>query len=379
MNSAKTPLGIYVHVPFCAEKCPYCDFYSLSGSPDVMDAYTQRILAALQAYAPQHLAADTLYFGGGTPSLLGAERLARITRAARETFGLAGAEITVEVNPTAREDDMARLLDGLHQAGVNRLSLGLQSAHPEELRALGRRHTPEQAARAVELAHECGFRNCSLDLMLAIPQQTPDSLRESIAFCAQAGASHVSAYLLKIEPGTAFYPRKMQLSLPEEVVEERYLFTVQELARQGFEQYEISNFARREDGVLLESRHNTKYWRGEEVLGFGPAAHSYFRGERFFQPPDLTAFLAGQPPVPDGEGGSREEFAMLALRLTRGLSDSIWQERFGESLPAAYLRRARKFAPPGLLCLREDEPGFFLTPRGFLVSNALIGEILFGA
>lgn len=381
LGTQNTKIGVYIHVPFCNEKCPYCDFYSLTRSFDRMDAYTQAVIRTIHSYTPHGLLADTLYFGGGTPSLLGAKRLGEIVAAARETFGLEQAEITVEVNPTAQEAWLERLFEGLFAAGVNRLSFGLQSANLSELQALGRRHTPEQAWNAVKTAQRIGFSNLSLDLMLAIPYQTKESLLRSIEFCAQANISHISAYLLKIEPDTSFFTNKDALlpCLPnEEELEALYLLAVEELERRGLEQYEISNFAKREQGVLLESRHNTKYWRGEEYLGIGPAAHGFFQGKRYYSPPDLDSFLAGKPPIPDGDGGGREEFAMLALRLKRGLSQSVWQAQFGEPLPSAYLRRAKKFVPPGLIRWTEGEPGFSLTPKGFLVSNALIADLLFG-
>lgn len=374
-------IGVYIHVPFCTEKCPYCDFYSMPRLFSHMDAYTGAVIRDLRGYAGKGLHADTVYFGGGTPSLLGAERIAQILGAIRECFGFTSGEVTVEVNPTAQETWLAKLLEGLAQAGVNRISVGLQSANEGELLQLGRRHTPGQARRAVQLAQAAGIGNVSLDVMLAIPGQTPESLMRTLIFCEETGAQHLSAYLLKVEPGTPFYERRGELRkhLPNEEEEEAlYLLTVEELEKRGYEQYEISNFARRRDGVLLESRHNQKYWCTQEYLGVGPSAHSCLFGKRFYYPRDLGRFLTGCEPIPDGDAGSPEEFAMLRLRLREGLSDSIWQERFGQGMPQEYLRRAKKLVPPGLVRLSGTEPGFSLTPKGYLVSNAVIGEILFG-
>lgn len=374
-------IGVYIHAPFCTEKCPYCDFYSMPRQFARMDAYTNAVIRALHSYAGKGLQADTVYFGGGTPSLLGASRIGKMVDAVRECLGFTEGEVTVEVNPTAQERWLGELLEGLAGAGVNRVSVGLQSADGRELERLGRRHTPAQVQAAVRLAREAGIANVSLDVMLAVPGQTRESLQRTLAFCAETGAEHVSAYLLKIEPGTAFYQQRetLQKLLPDEdETGALYLLAVEELGRFGYEQYEVSNFARRKDGKLFGSRHNQKYWCGEEYLGIGPSAHSYLFGKRFYYDADLEKFLAGCGTVPDGNGGSREEFTMLRLRLRAGLTERIWRTRFGEPLPQDYLRRAKKFAAPGLVQFCESEPGFFLTPKGFLVSNALIGEILFG-
>ena len=236
------PIGLYLHVPFCDAKCPYCDFYSMRGSTEDWERYTESIISHLYDYQDRNLAVDSVYFGGGTPSLLGAERLGRMLEAVRGAFALSPeAEITVEVNPTR---EPGRFFEGLAEAGVTRVSIGLQSAQAAELRALGRRHTAEQAAHAVALAHRAGIANVSLDLMLAVPGQTVESLRESVRFCAQAGVTHVSAYLLKIEPGTAFYARRETLPLPDEDGTcDLYLEACAELEACGFAQYEISTFA----------------------------------------------------------------------------------------------------------------------------------------
>ena len=279
-DSPKTPVGVYIHVPFCNEKCPYCDFYSLTRSFDRMDAYTQAVIRAIHSYAPLHLSADTLYFGGGTPSLLGAKRLGKIVAAARETFGLEQAEITVEVNPTAQEAWLERLFEELFAAGVNRLSLGLQSANQSELQALGRRHTPEQAWNAVKTAQRIGFSNLSLDLMLAIPYQTKESLLRSIEFCAEANIPHVS-YLLKIEPGTSFFAKQDALlpSLPnEEELEALYLLAVEELERRGFDNMKFP---------ILPSGKTASSWKAAITPNTGAGKNTWESAQR------LTAFFKG--------------------------------------------------------------------------------------
>lgn len=364
--------GLYVHVPFCAGKCPYCDFYSIRGTGERMEEYTECIISRIKSESERiRRPADTLYFGGGTPSLLGAERIVRIVKAAREGFGLKDAEITVEVNPG---DESGGFFQALRGAGVNRISVGVQSASAEELRLLGRRHTAEEAARCVRDAQKAGFANITADLMLAVQGQTERSLRNSIAFCADLGVQHVSAYLLSIEPGTAYRKHETELRLPDESeAAALYLLAVEELEKRGLFQYEISNFAR----PGYESRHNLKYWHCGEYLGFGPAAHSYLGGKRFHYPRSIGAYLRGGPPVPDGEGGSFDEFAMLALRLTEGLTDRACLARFGYPVPERIKSAARRLESAGLTACTED--GFHFTPKGFLVSNALTAEILFPA
>lgn len=363
-------IGLYLHVPFCGKKCPYCDFYSGAASVSSMDAYTAKMIQTLESYRGKNLTAETLYFGGGTPNLLGAERLTNLIKTAREVFSIAeDSEITVECNPATVDFSF---LEAIRNAGANRLSLGVQSAIPEELKLLGRRHTPEQAAKVVEEAKRAGFTNISLDLMVGIPGQTEESLIQSIDWYASLDVPHISSYLLKVEPGTEFYARKDALSLPDDdTMGDWYLTMVRELESRGFAQYEISNFSR----PGYEGRHNLKYWRCEEYLGLGPAAHSFFEGKRSYNKPSLDAFLSGAEPTPDGDGGSREEFAMLCLRLTEGLSDAIWQSRFGEDLPESLLKSARRYAKVGLIAF-TGERSFRFTPEGFLVSNALLCELM---
>lgn len=363
-------IGLYVHVPFCDGKCPYCDFYSIRGSEERMTEYTNSIIKSILSYGNRlGRQADTLYFGGGTPSLLGAARVRSVVEAARSVFGLDNAEITLEANPG---EDLGEFFKAVHDAGVNRLSIGMQSAAEEELRLLGRRHTAAQASQAVEGARKAGFENISLDLMIATPGQTKDSLRRSITFCAQTGVRHISAYLLKIEPHTAYEKQKEQLALPDDdTAGELYLFACGELERLGFFQYEISNFAI----PGSESRHNLKYWHCEEYLGIGPAAHSFLDGKRFYYERSLRDFQNGAEPKEEGEGGGFEEYAMLALRLAEGLTERGCRERFGSGIPEHVRGAAQKYEKAGLTARTPD--GFRLTRQGFLVSNMLIAELLF--
>lgn len=368
--SSGKSIGLYIHVPFCDGKCPYCDFFSLRGNSSMMDYYTECIINNLKSSSEQTARkADSLYLGGGTPSLLGGRRTARIVEAARKYFGLEGAEIAVEANPGS---GLAEFFREAAAAGVNRVSLGLQSADGDELRLLGRRHTADDAARAVEAARNAGIGSISLDLMLAVQGQTEESLRHSIEFCASCGVQHVSAYLLKVEPHTLYWKERASLHLPDEDTSAAlYLAAVRLLAAHGYRQYEISNFAK----PGFESRHNLKYWHCEEYLGLGPSAHSFLSGRRFHYASSLRGYLAGDGPVQDGTGGDFDEFSMLRLRLAEGLTDRACRARFGCAVPEKISRAAERYEPAGLIQCFPG--GFRFTPRGFLVSNALTAEVLF--
>ena len=364
-------LGLYLHVPFCERKCPYCDFYSVKAEEELLDRYTLEMRKALFAWGQRAAGrpVETVYFGGGTPSLLGAGRMGELLETAFRAFSFSPfPEITAEVNPTSVD---AAFFRELRRAGCNRLSLGMQSANEEELRLLGRRHSPEDVAQAVADARHGGFENISLDLMLGLPGGSEERLANSIAFAAGLGVEHISAYLLKIEEHTPFATRKLPLPEEDEAAD-LYLFSVKELAARGFCQYEISNFSRSGQ----ESRHNLIYWHGEEYLGLGPGAHSFFEGKRFYYPRDLKAFLQGEDFVEDGTGGSFFEYAMLNLRLTEGLTKPACEKKFGPEGGAEFermLERAKN-CPPGLIRAGRERLAF--TPEGFLVSNALLLKLL---
>lgn len=367
------PIGLYLHIPFCASKCPYCDFYSLTADEATRDAYTAALCSAIERWGERTAeTADTLYLGGGTPSQLGSARLERILTTARRAFRIDdGAEITMEANPG---DDLSAVFAAFAAAGGNRVSLGMQSTVPAQLKTLGRRHTVEEAHAAIAAAHAAGIGNVSLDLMLGTPDQTPQDVLDAVARCDAWGATHVSAYLLKLEPHTPFGASPP--SLPDEdAVVALYHTAADALETHGFAQYEISNFAR--DGLI--SRHNTKYWDGLPYLGIGPSAHSFYGGKRFAYPRDLTAFIRGNEPTAerpehgDIAEGSPEEYAMLRLRLTEGLREEGYRARFGASLPAEWRRRAAALPSSLIVC---DEDGIRLTRDGFLVSNAILAHLL---
>lgn len=370
-GSMATTAGLYIHIPFCAAKCPYCDFYSLSADDTSIHEYTNIVCKTLLNYSKKlNLRFDTLYFGGGTPSLLGNENLAKILETVRENFDFSEKEITLEMNPTTLPD---LDLEKLRKDGINRLSIGVQSAVKSELKVLGRRHSVKDVEHTIKKAQNAGFKNISLDLMVAIPEQTVMSLKETIAFCAEQNVQHISAYILKIEQCTPFYKNKENLQLKtEDEQADMYLTMVSEMEHYGFEQYEISNFAKKN----YASKHNLKYWNSKEYLGIGPSAHSFVNGERFFYPRSLQDFLAGKiEPIKDSNGGTIEEYTMLKLRLCDGISNNDFKRRFGVDVPQSYFRKAKIFQNYGLTAV--DRESIRLTPKGFLLSNKLISEIIF--
>ncbi|MGN0572055.1 MAG: radical SAM family heme chaperone HemW [Candidatus Fimenecus sp.] len=362
-------IGLYLHIPFCRSKCPYCDFYSFRGSETDMDKYC----AALQKKISESSVAlqckvDTLYIGGGTPSVLGAERLKSLVNQAKRDFLTDSAEITVECNPYKLPPDFFKVLA---EVGVNRVSLGLQSAVDTERRTLGRLSDSATVEAAVKAVQTAGIQNISLDVMLGVPDQTEKSLAETLDFCLLLGVPHISAYILKLEENTPFWRRREQYNFPDDdQTADLYLQLCETLETGGILQYEISNFAK----SGFESRHNLKYWHCEEYLGLGPAAHSFLNGKRFYFPRDFEPFLQGGAPVPDGNGGDFTEYAMLALRLTEGLRESQVQARFGHKIPDEMREKAKIFVQGGYMTADEDH--IALTRNGFLLSNAILAEIL---
>lgn len=351
--------GLYVHVPFCLSKCPYCDFYSERYSRSLAEQYKTAVLRNLGFYDDVF---DTVYFGGGTPILLWRE-IGEILNSIRRAEN---AEVTVEANPCVCDEQ--RLCE-LFQSGVNRISIGVQSFNDNELTFLGRRHTAEQAINAINCSYSAGFRNISADLMLGLEGQTKESVQGSIEALAKLPITHVSAYLLKIEEGTPFAAGNLNLPDEDESAE-LYLFAAELLENHGFTQYEISNFAR--DG--FESRHNLHYWHCDEYLGVGPAAHSHYNGKRFCTERSLERFIVSERQetiVTDSEAGSFEEYAMLALRLTEGLKFTHCSY-FGEHVNEIIDRCKR--IPAEYINITDS--GVSLTREGFLVSNAVIGKIL---
>jgi len=378
MHTAVPALGLYIHIPFCRQKCAYCDFYSLPGSESLMDDYTAALCNHLTRSA--HLAAaytvDTVYFGGGTPSYLGAARLRRILSTVQQHYSLAAhAEITLEANPDSADPSA---LTELRTAGFNRISLGMQSACNEELAEIGRIHTAEQTAQAMAAARAAGFENISLDLIYGLPHQTMDRWQENLSAAVELSPEHLSCYGLKVEEGTPLYAKRTHANLPtDEAQADMYLCTVNFLAEKGYAQYEISNFAK----PGLESRHNLKYWLLGEYMGFGPGAHSDFGGVRYAYASDLADYIRraqdGAPALSEQTVISPEarsaEWVMLGLRTVSGLDPAEFETRFHRSFSVflPFLERCQRAGYAA-----QDQGCWHLTPQGFLLSNQIIGELL---
>lgn len=360
--------GLYLHVPFCRQKCGYCDFYSLSASEEIREEYVHVLCQMLRSCPYGHMRFSTVYFGGGTPSLLTPKQISTLMDTIAASHTLLGDEVTLECNPGSVD---ATFFKDVQSAGINRISLGLQSADPHQLRLLGRTHTPEDVQIAVENARQAGLSNISLDVMLALPGQTFEELEKTLCFCAGEGVPHLSAYLLKIEPGTPFDRMQIASRCPDEDQQaDLYLSMVSFLQGLGYRQYEISNFAY----PGFESQHNLGYWRLKPYLGLGPGAHSFLLGERFFFPRDLKQFLYSSNPwelrCSDGKGGTFQEAVMLGLRLAEGID----LHHFGREEISPLLVRAKPMVNAGLMRLEGER--LFLTPRGFLLSNSIIAQLL---
>ena len=359
--------GVYIHIPFCQTKCPYCDFYSMRGTEEKKNFYLEALKKEILFH--KNISADTIYLGGGTPSVFGKERLKNLIETAKEIFGFTDGEVTVEVNPSSCDED---LISCLASVGVNRISMGLQSAIDEERKILGRHSDCDKVKKSIEICQQYGIENISLDVMLGVPEQTIDSLKQTLDFAINSGAKHISAYILKIEENTLFHRRKDTLPLPDEdTVCDMYEFVCDYLEKSGFSQYEISNFSKQG----FESKHNLKYWNSEEYLGLGPAAHSYLDGKRFYHERNFEEYLKNPTAyIPDGDGGSFSEFAMLKLRLAKGVSRKEISEKFGEENFEKLLNNSEKFINMNLMF--SDGENLYFTRQGFLLSNTILSEII---
>lgn len=359
-------IGLYIHIPFCNGKCPYCDFYSIKNNEDYIDEYVLNLNKRISSYKGQ-FTADTIYFGGGTPSLLGTKRIVSVLENIHRSFGTQSMESTIEVNP-----ESAGKLDFkvLSSYGINRISIGMQSANENELLSLGRKHSAYDVKKAVDAVRSGGIDNISLDLMIGLIAQIQESLERSIIFCSDLDVSHISSYILKVEKGTLYYKNKDKICFPDEdTVCDLYEYMVQRLSELGYNQYEISNFSK----TQAESRHNMKYWNCEEYLGIGSSAHSFIDGKRFFYGRSISDFYSNKI-IQDGTGGDVEEYIEMRLRLSEGLNYKKFEERFGYRLPKGYIQKAERLKNSGLLNI--DGESIRLTPKGFLCSNAVIVEII---
>ncbi len=374
--------ALYVHVPFCVRKCPYCDFYSVAGREELIEGYVRAVRAEL-AQARRDLgplSLRSLYFGGGTPSVLAPGAIGALLNECEALFGIeAEAEVTCECNPGTVESASLRELGA---AGVNRVSVGLQSLNDGELGFLERVHTAEQGRQAVRNAREAGFGNLSVDLIYCLPGQAPDDWQATLDEVLDLGPDHVSAYCLQVEEGTPLAERVAQgqvTPMPEDEQAELYRQTVECLQAAGLEQYEISNHAR----TGAECRHNLTYWRNQPYLGVGAAAWSFVGGERRQNVPDVEAYVAaweaGEPPIAYRERCSGAQAAnetlMMGLRLREGIDLRALQERHGLDLAQRRAVPIARLVAEGL----AKQPGgrLALTPAGMAVAAEITALLAF--
>ncbi len=378
-------LGLYVHIPFCMSKCAYCDFNSTAeGSDELISNYISAVIAHMEQYRAAATAyePDTVFIGGGTPTCIPTGELLRLIRAIKKNFRLTKrAEFTVEANPATVT---YRSLVKMRRAGVNRLSMGLQSAHENELKALSRKHTRHDFVDSYRMARAAKFGNINVDLMFGIPHQTIDSLLHTIRYVSKLGPDHISLYDLKIEPGTPFHRNYENIApyLPSEDEDaEMYVRAIEMLRDNGYLQYEISNFAR--PGHMCA--HNLKYWNCDEYLGFGVSAHSYFNGNRFSFTGDIDKYIRAvavresKIKITDeceavAERERMGEYIMLRLRLTAGIDDREFAKKFGFSFSVLYGDKCKRFVNGGFMNARNGI--YSLTPAGMFVSNYIISDIL---
>lgn len=372
-------LGIYIHIPFCASKCSYCDFYSLAGCdrlmPKYQDALVEHIRESYPALKSKYI--DTVYFGGGTPSYYGANRLIELFDELKGSGRvLKDCEVTLEANP---DSAVFKELAKLRKEGFNRISLGVQSANNDILKLIGRRHNWKQAENAVIAAREAGFDNLSIDLIYGLPSQTAADWADTLMRVIELRPEHISCYGLTLEPGTPMYERyKGSPILPgDDEQADMYLYAVETLEHYGYKQYEISNFA----VPGYESKHNMRYWRLGEYLGFGAGAHSCVDGARFSYVRDADMYIVGvlrdqsiveeYTPITNVERGS--EYIMLGMRTSMGIEAEEYTNVYRANF-APIERTLKLFADKGWAKCSDGRWSF--TTQGFLLSNLLIGALL---
>ncbi len=344
--------GLYIHIPFCASKCDYCDFYSINYNSNVVEKYVEEVCERLKNL---NYVFDTVYFGGGTPSIIGAEKLVKILNLVNYKQG---AEITVEVNPKSYKQDF---FDKIFEVGFNRVSIGMQSGNDAELLSLTRKHKFQDVEKTLNFARKAGFDNISLDVMIGIENQTFDSLDDTIEKCFSLNPEHISCYMLKIEENTPFFNAKLDLP-DEETVTDMYLKLCEKMKNNGYHQYEICNFSKENK----QSKHNLIYWECEEYLGIGPGAHSFIGGKRYYFPNDINYFLDKNEMIFDTDGGSNFEKTMLGLRLSKGVCL--------ESFDKKALEKIEKYVKLGFGII--DGNHFKLNPKGFLIQNTILIDLM---
>ena len=384
-NIEEKKLGIYIHIPFCMKKCLYCDFYSI---PAANEQLKNLYLEALMLHFDEHIlqlapyVIDSIYFGGGTPSLLSPEQLSMIIKKIRKNFYVSDkCEITLETNPGTVDRTK---LAAFKKFGVNRLSIGIQSFFDSDLSVCGRIHNSRDNVKVMEDAVNAGFRNINADIMYGLPGQNLQNVLASIERAVNLGAVHISLYGLKVEEGTPFFAMQSQdkLNLPDEDTESDMYFVSCNLLKQlGFKHYEISNFTK----PGFESVHNLKYWNCDEYIGFGPSAHSFFSGKRFYYKNSTSLYIKNFTENYDGKGivdkcidvqfGTQmAEYVMLRMRLGDGINCDEFRRRFGRTFESVYLNKVTPFLRSGHIVKTND--GYAFTEQGMYVSNYILSRMI---
>lgn len=355
--------GLYIHIPFCKKKCNYCDFYSKGGAISVDECYIKAVIRELKKWPDTVF--ETVYFGGGTPSLMSANQIEEILSSIEI---LPNAEITLEANPDTLT---AEKLKEFKEAGINRLSIGVQTVFDKSLENLGRIHNAEKASLAFKWARQAGFENISGDIMLGLNNYSLEELYATIDFMKMNGAKHISAYMLKIEPGTPYFYNRPKNMATEEEMADFYLAACEKIKNEGYQQYEISNFCM----PGYHSRHNSIYWKLDNYLGIGPSAHSCINGQRFYYPRDLNLFLEKGETVNDGIVDA-DDYIMLSLRLKDGLNINYLKEHFNLEITPHIKTKLKIYESQKFITI--DNNCISLTPKGFLVENVVASDIMSG-
>lgn len=372
-------IGIYIHIPFCVQKCLYCDFVSGPGTDKMKEDYVNHLLKEIDANAKKDYIVDTIFIGGGTPSSIDANHIEKILCKLKEIFDVSeDCECSIEVNPGTVTEQKLKIY---REAGVNRLSIGLQSCNGNELKALGRIHTYQDFEETYRLARAAGFDNINVDLMSSVPEQNTESFIQSLKRVVDLEPEHISVYSLIVEEGTPFY--NMDLNLPDEEEERRiYHKTAELLGQYGYEQYEISNYARTDK----QCRHNIRYWQCEEYLGFGVAAASYLNGKRWKNTQSTELYADSLIKEGTDESWFEEteylsekdryaEYMIMGLRMNKGVSEADFKVRFGADLEDVYGEIIRKHVANNLL-IRENG-AVRLTDLGRDVANYVMSDFMF--
>ena len=369
-------LGLYLHIPFCVQKCRYCDFLSAPADEETMAAYTEALCSEIMQKAEQYrqYIVNTIFIGGGTPSILPAMLIWKICHVIKENYILdEGIEWSIECNPGTVTEEKLRTY---YESGINRISFGLQSCNNEELKQLGRIHSYEDFLESYSMARTAGFQNINIDLMSALPDQSKESFQDTLQKVISLKPEHISAYSLIIEEGTPFFKQYGNLEMDEELDRDIYRMTEQMLAEAGYQHYEISNYAK--EGYA--SRHNCKYWKREAYLGLGLGASSMVDDIRWHNETDLKQYVNDQKEQLERETltpqDSMEEFMFLGLRMMRGISAGEFKEQFQKDLVEQYGDILEKHIKEGLIVHDQEKDSYALTEKGIDVSNYVMSEYL---